>query len=133
MPIRVLICGMPRLLTDVVSGIVAAEPDMVVVARLDSAAEPVASVRTLEPDVVILQQESAPARGDHSSLFAAREGLKIVAIGGGGRGGTLYLKGAKPTTLGGLSVARLLRTVRGGAPPRTGGPQRRRWPERSSR
>jgi hypothetical protein len=133
MPIRVLICGMPRLLTDVVSGIVAAEPDMVVVARLDGAAEPSASVRALEPDVIILQQEGAPKQGDHSSLFAAREGLKIVAIGGGGRGGTLYRKGAEPTTLGRLSAARLLRTVRGGAPPRTGGPQRRRRPERSGR
>lgn len=134
MPIRVLICGMPRLLTDVVSEIVAAEPDMIVVARLDGSAEPVVSVQALRPDVVIIQQEDALPRAPPAALLAARDGLKVVAIGGGGRRGMLYRKGQEPTPLRTLSAAGLLRTMRcGGVPPRTGGPQRRRRPERLSR
>ncbi len=38
MPVRILICGMPRLLMDAVSAILLDEPDMTIVARLDSAA-----------------------------------------------------------------------------------------------
>jgi chemotaxis response regulator CheB len=76
MPTRVLICGMPRLLMDVVAAILAQAPGVVVVAQLDGAADVTTVVSTLQPDVVVLEGSEVPGLGSHAALFAAREGLR---------------------------------------------------------
>ena len=130
MPVRILICGMPRLLMDAVSAILLEEPGMAIVARLDSATDVAASVRTLQPDAVVLQEDDAPGLCKHAALFAARAGLRVVTVAGAGDSGALYRMGAKPAPLRRPSAAQLVRAVRGTPPPRPAGCHRRGRPGR---
>jgi chemotaxis response regulator CheB len=109
---------MPRLLMGAVAAILDQAPDVVVVARLDDAADVATVVSTLQPDVVVLQESGAPGLGSHDALFAARDGLRVVAISDTGADGVLYRKGTRPALLPRLSAVKLVRTVRGTPPVR---------------
>lgn len=113
MPARIILCGMPRLLMDVVSAIFAEEDNMSVAARLDGATDLTSSVRDLQPDIVVLQEGDAPGRANHTALFEVRTGLTVVAITGLGSGGTVYRLNTQPEILRQPSVAQLIRAVRG--------------------
>jgi chemotaxis response regulator CheB len=113
MPTRVLICHMPRLLMDVVSAILAQAPGVVIVARIDGDADFVPSVRSLQPDVVVLQETGAIGQGDYTALLAAGVGLRVVAISATGSDGALYRARGRPALMQGLSAAELVCAVRG--------------------
>jgi hypothetical protein len=130
MPVRVLICEMPRLLMDAVSAIIAEEPGMTIVERLGGAADVAASIRALQPDVVVLQEDGAPRLGNHAALFAARAGLRVVTLAGGGGGGALYRMGVRPASLRQPSAAQFVRAVRGSPLLQPAGSRRRRRPSR---
>jgi len=112
---------------DAVAAILDRAPDVVVVARLDGAADVATVVSALQPDAVVLEESGATGLGSHDALFAARDGVRVVAISGTGRDGVLHRMGRNPTLLRPLSAVKLVRAVRGLPPARpTSGHQRGR-------
>jgi DNA-binding NarL/FixJ family response regulator len=130
MPIRILLCSMPRVLLDAISAILAQESDMAVVARLDDAADVAASVQALQPDVAVLQEDGVHGMCKHAALFTARADLRVVTVAGAGGAGALYRLGTRPAPLRQPSAAQFVQAVRGPPPSRPSAGLRRGRPRR---
>jgi chemotaxis response regulator CheB len=98
---------------DAISAILDAEPDMCIVARLDGGADLAASVRALQPDVVVLQEDGQPRMGNHAVLFVEHGGIKVVTVAGTSGLGALYRMGERPVLMRQPSAAQFVGVVRG--------------------
>lgn len=109
-PIRVVLAEMPRMLRDIVHGVLAAQPDVALssVAAADALAD---AVTRLDADVAILA-ESAPPADDHAALLYAHPHLRLVGISSDGRAGHLYELRPHRVALGALSPESLVEAVR---------------------
>jgi hypothetical protein len=110
MPVRVIACGFPRLLKDVVSVILAADPDLVVVfMRGDD--DIAAAVRHQQADAVLLHGSYPTDSRNLAALLASRREVRVLTLAG--HGGALYLLGEQRVLRRRPSAAQLLRAVRG--------------------
>jgi DNA-binding NarL/FixJ family response regulator len=113
--IRIILAEMPQMLLDIVSEIVASEPDLTIVGVLTGKANLEEAVRLSHADIVVLQQTSNPAQaGDTAPRLASRP-FKVLAISDDGRQGLLYELRAQCTAIGEMSAVDLVAAIRAAA------------------
>lgn len=87
---RILLCGMSNLLATIVTGALAAFPDMVVAGRVDGENELNVQIRSARADVVMMPALEPDRAADFEPLLREFAMLKVVAIGVGGERGCLH-------------------------------------------
>ena len=109
--IRVLMSGMPRILRDIVSKLIAEQPDMRVVGAFadDVGVDTLAELR---PDVLVLGSNAADVASLCLGLVQQRPALKVLAVEMDGRRTWLYEMRPHQTLIGEISPATLLETIR---------------------
>jgi chemotaxis response regulator CheB len=120
--IRVLLVQVPGVLCGILGDIVGREPDMEIVGELSGYDELMPALRRTEPHFVIWGLEPAGADGIGAVPDACRAVLdgypriKVLAVEGDGRSGSLY--GLRPwrRELGELGPARIVEVLRGADP-----------------
>jgi hypothetical protein len=111
--IRVLLARMPRMLLDILSHVVASEPDMVVVGWVKDDEDLLAATRRARANVILVGQAVEDEQEKYASLLWARPRLKVVAIAGDGKTGLLYELRPQRVPLGEISADALRNAIRG--------------------
>lgn len=103
--------GMPRILRDIVSQLIAEQPDMHVVGAFadDVGADTLAELR---PDVLVLGSDAADVASVCRGFVQRRPALKVLAVEADGRRTWLYEMRPHQTLIGEISPATLLETIR---------------------
>jgi hypothetical protein len=114
--IKVLLALTP-LLADIVDDMLAADPSITVVGRLDAVPdldldEALSIARSTHANVVLLAVDRGEAARVYDALFDARPRLKIVSIDDDGRAGTAYELAPRLTSLGELRRETLVSAIR---------------------
>jgi hypothetical protein len=109
--IRVLMSGLPRILRDIVSELVAEQADMRVVGAFADDVGP-DTLAELRPDVLVLGSRAADVPALCRGLVQRRPALKVLAVEGDGRRAWLYEMRPHQTLVGEISPAALLDTIR---------------------
>ena len=111
--IRILLARMPKMLFDILSHVVASEPDMVVAGWLDAEEDLLAAVRRTRATVLLVGQGAEDERENYASLLLGRPQLKVVVVAGDGNTGALYELRPQRVPLGEMSAAALRNVIRG--------------------
>ena len=110
--IRVLFAHMPKLLLDIVRKVVESAPDMTVAGETaDRELAPAA--KRLRADVVLVAQGAGQSDSDYVTLLRKRPSLKVLAITGDGKSGTLHEMRPYRIPLGEMSADTLRDAIRG--------------------
>jgi hypothetical protein len=104
---------MPKMLLDILSHIVAAEPEMVIVGWVNDDEDLAAAAQRTRADVILVGQTAEDERVKYASLLLQRPRVRVVAISGDGRTGLLYELRAQRISLGEMSADALRRAIRG--------------------
>ena len=118
MPIHVLLAQMPRMMRDILSSALDAEPDMRVVGGIADAAEPADAaglarhVADEQPDVVIVGGDDAGAAAACDALLYRHPRLTVLVLGERGRQVTLCEMRPARTALGEIAPAQLVDAIR---------------------
>jgi DNA-binding NarL/FixJ family response regulator len=106
--IRVVLVGMPRMLRDIVAGLVAAEGDLELVGDFADSDARLESLEAVQPSVIIA--------GAQAPLLARRIGRRALVLGvsADGRESVLYELRPRERVLGDVSPSTLLAAVRAG-------------------
>jgi hypothetical protein len=104
---------MPKMLLDILSHVVASEPDMVVAGWVEDDEDLLAAIRRARANVILVGQAAEDAQEKYASLLLARPRLKVVAITGDGKTGLLYELRPKRVPLGEISADVLRKAIRG--------------------
>ena len=111
--IRVLLARMPRMLLDILSNIVASEPDMVVAGWVKDDEDLLAATRRARASVILVGRAAEDEQEKYASLLRARPKLKVVAIAGDGKTSLLYELRPQRVPLGEISADALRKAIRG--------------------
>jgi chemotaxis response regulator CheB len=113
---RVLLVGLPGLLSGLIRGLVDRSTGLEIVGETNPEAI-LETVETMEPDVVVfgVQERAVPADKPLplETLSARRPGLRVVAVDRDGRTATAYEPNAPPRTAAEVSANTLLSMIRG--------------------
>jgi hypothetical protein len=109
---RILALNVPRLLREVIGGVVAGYAGLELVGRQTRDVD--AAIAALQPDVVILVCDSVSAEERLLVLRASHPALRVVALDADGRAATLYEPAASPRRISEVSPTMLLSLLRGG-------------------
>ena len=116
--VRVLVAGLPRLLREVVEGVVRTQPDLdlveVAVAADAGPAALRAAVAASAAEVAIVGLASEAAVATYDDVLFAHPRLRLLALTGDGRAATLYELRPHKTALGDASADLLLGAIGGG-------------------
>jgi hypothetical protein len=112
---RVLLAKMPRMLLDILSHVVASEPDMVVAGWVKDDEDLLAATRRARANVILVGQVADDEQEKYASLLYTRPKLKVVAIAGDGKTGLLYELRPQRVPLGEISADALREAIRGRA------------------
>jgi hypothetical protein len=105
---------MPTLMLDIVHHVVATQPDMVIVDKVD-AAELSAAVQRTRADVVVIGHDENGERNLFLSLLLRRPQLRVLAIADDGKSGCLYDLRPRRVRIGKISAGSLAEAIRGRA------------------
>ena len=83
--IRILLAGMPRMLLDMITDIVALHAGMTVAGEMQDMADLRAAVKKTKADVVILNEPPIGPPQDHQELLYSRPRLGVLSITSDGR------------------------------------------------
>jgi hypothetical protein len=111
--IRILLARMPKMLSEILSSLVASEPDMVVAGWLEAEEDLLAAARRARATVLLVGHGARQEREEYASLLLRRPRLKVVAVAGDGRTGALYELRPERVPLGEMSAAALRSAIRG--------------------
>ncbi|HWX30116.1 MAG TPA: hypothetical protein VNZ53_22100 [Steroidobacteraceae bacterium] len=111
--IRIIFAKMPTMLLDILSHVVASEPDMVVMGRVEDEEDLLAAARRTQASVLVVGQTMEDEREKYGTLLLRRPKLKVVAIAGDGKTGLLYELRPQRVPLGEMSADALRRAIRG--------------------
>ena len=111
--IRILLAGMPRMLLDILSDIVASEPNMTIVCCVTDSENLLAAAQRTHANVIIVGQSAGDEGQQYIPLLFRRPRIKVVAIAGDGRTGLLYELRPQRIPLSQMSADALLRAIRG--------------------
>jgi DNA-binding NarL/FixJ family response regulator len=110
--INVLLAIRPRLLSDVVRGIVARQPDLAVVGEVRDLRTLLVTIRATEAAVVIITlPNSDRERGIGSSVLVGYPHLKIMVLSAHGDTAVLYAAGARQTRIDDVDEESLLHAI----------------------
>jgi len=102
---------MPTLMLDILHHVVAAEPDMAIVGRVDIDGLPMA-IQPTRADVVVVSHDAQSERDLFLSLLLRRPQLKVLAIDDDGKSGWLYELRPRRVRLGKISARSLTKAIR---------------------
>jgi DNA-binding NarL/FixJ family response regulator len=113
--IRILLAGMPRMLLDMITDIVALHAEMMVAGRMQDTVDLRAAVKKTRADVVILNEPAIGPPQDHRELLYSRPRLGVLSITSDGR--QFFLNKLRPvrTALGEISPESLVQAIRSSA------------------
>jgi hypothetical protein len=110
--IRMVLVNCTGLLGDILSEAVGDQPDITVVSTVDDATELPRTVALMRPDVVLWNNADETLLAHSFDCFGAGSGTKALAIVGDGREPSLWELVPRKTSLGQLSPATLVSTIR---------------------
>jgi DNA-binding NarL/FixJ family response regulator len=113
--IRILLAGMPRMLLDMITDIVALHADMMVAGKMQDSADIVAAARKARADVVILNEPAIGLSEDHQALLYSRPRIGVLSITSDGRQFSLHKLHPVRTALGEVSPGSLVRAIQSSA------------------
>jgi DNA-binding NarL/FixJ family response regulator len=111
---RNVLVNLPRILRDIIEGVLEHEPDMEVVGEFRKRTELLDAVDETGADFVITGAEDADVAGVRS-LLRARPDVKVLAVGEDGRQTLLYELRPRMVRLGEISPQTLLEAIRAAA------------------
>jgi hypothetical protein len=103
------------MLVDIITNIIAPQPDMDIVHEGGSTADLLDAARQSSADIVITVHGVATARKDYDDLLYSDRHIKVIEIFAEGRLGSLYVMQPRRVALGEMSPPRLLEAIRGSA------------------
>ncbi len=112
MHIRIALAALAPLLRDILTSMVADEPDLVIVEEFADCEELLASVHRVDPDIIVIGIGAMQTLDACDQVLYAHLGVKTVTIGGDGR--RTFLCELRPyrTPLGEVSPQELLEVFR---------------------
>jgi DNA-binding NarL/FixJ family response regulator len=110
--IRVVLSGMPRMLRQIVLTLVAAQPDMVIVAETETTNDLYALSRFTRADVVILGAEGSELPAIGRQLVNRSPHVKLLAVSAEGRHVWLYDLRPHEQLIGEVSPEELVAAIR---------------------
>ena len=113
--IRILLAGMPRMLLDMITDIVAPHPEMMVAGEMQDMADIRAAVRKTRADVVILIEPAIDLPQEHQELLYSRPRLGVLSITRDGRHFFLHKLRPVRTALGEVSPESLVQAIQSSA------------------
>jgi DNA-binding NarL/FixJ family response regulator len=113
--IRILLAGMPRMLRDMITDIVAPQAEMMVAGTMQDTADIVVAVKKARADVVILNEPAIGPSQSHQELLYSRPHLRVLSITSDGR--QFFLHNLRPvrTALGEVSPESLVQAIQSSA------------------
>jgi DNA-binding NarL/FixJ family response regulator len=120
-PIRILLVDMPRMLREIVSGTISAQPDMQVVAEDMDYEGMLSAAERNRASVVIVGSDGADVEDMCERLAVQRPDLGVLALSADGRHTTVHELRPFRTHLGELSPQQLVEAIRDAAFSRTAG------------
>jgi hypothetical protein len=112
--VRVLVVNVPRLLGDVMGGIMATDSEIEIVGEV-SAKDMLSAIAALGPDVVIFGGESDDADSYLALIGANYPLLRIISIDADSRAATIYEPGGPARQVTDISPRIMLNLIRGSA------------------
>lgn len=112
MPTRVLLAEIPRMLSDIVRRVLAAEPELEVVGPIHDRAGLSDAVARADAEVVIVGIESREELRAYEDLLYAHSRVTLLALQVDGRQALLYTLRPHTELLGELSPAGLIEAIR---------------------
>ena len=113
--IRILLAGMPRMLLDMITDIVALHARMMVAGTMQDMADIRAAVKKTRADVVILNEPAIGPPQDHQELLYSRPRLGVLSITSDGRQFFLHKLRPVRTALGEVSPDSLVQAIQSSA------------------
>lgn len=110
---RILALNVPRLLRDVIGGVVSGYAGLELVGRETRDAH--AAIEAAQPEVVMLVSDAPRPDLQITAIRARHPGLRVVCLDSAGRVATLYEPGLAPRRIPEVSPTMLLSLLRGGA------------------
>jgi len=115
--IGVLLVEMPRMLHDIVGGILGVEPDLRIVAEGVDVGTLIERVERDQPDVVVLWEPSESPPAVCEELLSRFPRLTVVALEDGGQRGSIYMMRPMRVRLADVSRKQLVNAIRRAARP----------------
>jgi len=112
--VRVLVVNVPRLLRDVMSGIMAGDSEIEIVSEV-SATNMLNAIAALDPDVVVFGGENGDAGAEIARIGAKHPMLRVVAVDADGRAATIHEPGMAARRVTDISPLMMLSLIRGSA------------------
>jgi chemotaxis response regulator CheB len=114
--IRVLLVEMPRMLGDIVTRVIRAQPDMLVVGGLQDRTELTNEAARFGPDVIVLGTADAELPTECLQVLQANPGVRVLVVAGEGRRGFLWELRPQRQSLGEVSPDALVDVIRASFP-----------------
>ena len=113
--IRVLLVGMPLMLLDMISDIIALHREMMVAGKMQDTPDIFATVKKTRADVVVLNEAAIGLPQNHQELLYSRPHLGVLAIASDGRHFFLHKLRPVRIALGEVSPESLVQAIRSSA------------------
>lgn len=110
--IRVMLAGLPRMLTEIVGRVLAGAPDLEVTTWPNGLERLVEIPAEEQPDVIVTSLGPGQRLEDLASLLRARPSLRILALEGDGRHAVMYELQPHAVPLGDVSAEGLVEAIR---------------------
>jgi len=110
--VRILLVGLPALLSDILSEALAREKDVEMLATAANREDLETLVRRARPDVIILGQAGSDAAALAGGITQFAPSAAVIAIPPKGDRATLYKRGMDPLEIPDVSTDALLRVIR---------------------
>jgi chemotaxis response regulator CheB len=112
--VRVLVVNVPRLLSDVMSGIMASDSEIEIVSEVGET-DMLSAIAALEPDVVVFSGEADEAKSNLARIGASYPMLRVVSVDADGRAATIHEPGVAARRITDISPLMMLSLIRGSA------------------
>ena len=113
--IRILLAGMPRMLLDMITDIVALYAEMMIAGRMQDTADLRTAMKKTRADVVILNEPAIGPPQNYEELLYSRPRLGVLSITSDGRQFFLHKLRPVRTALGEVSSDSLVHAIQSGA------------------
>jgi DNA-binding NarL/FixJ family response regulator len=113
--IRIVLAGMPRMLLDMITDIVAPHAEMMIAGKKQDTADIRAAVKKTRADVVILNEPAIGPSQNYQELLYSRPHLQVLSITSDGRQFFLHKLRPVRTALGEVSPESLVQAIQSSA------------------
>ena len=111
-PFRILLASMPRMLIEMITRIIAKEPEFVIVGAISECSDLTAAARRSQADLLIVGQRSFAEAIDITAVLSSSYPTRILTITESGHCGALHELRPHHETLVDISAASLVAAIR---------------------